>query len=338
MDTTKICVRAAVRDDAAIIAKAVAMDIGDEVALRSYCGGDYMAVLEEIARCESTQYSWQCALVAEVDGVAVGAVVGYDGAQLHSLREGTFAVLRACVGRVPTIVDETEAGEYYLDSVGVLPEFRGLGVGRRLLSEFCDRAFEAGHKRVGLIVDCENPNAERLYASFGFKCVGTRSFFNHQMWHLQRCADEDVFTVVSVEERSGELVDGLVELWEASVRATHHFLCEEDICGIRECVPMALRGVQHLMVAVSGCCEPVAFMGVEEGRLEMLFVSPTHVGMGVGRQLVRYGVENLGVKEVTVNEQNPAAVGFYEHVGFKPYMRTDCDEQGRPFPLIYMSL
>ena len=186
MASPKIITRNATREDAEIIAKAVALAIGDENALQNYCGDEYMAVLAEIARNEATQYSWQYAIVAEVDGAVAGAVVGYDGALLQSLREGTFDVLRRCIGRTPNIVDETEAGEYYLDSVGVLPQYRGLGIGRALVEAFCSKVFAEGHNCVGLIVDFENPNAEKLYTSVGFKRINTRPFFNHQMWHLQR--------------------------------------------------------------------------------------------------------------------------------------------------------
>ena len=186
MESKTIIVRKAVREDAAVIAEAVAMAIGDERALRNYCGEEYMAVLTEIARHEATQYSWQYALVAEVDGVTAGAVVGYDGARLSELREGTFAVLRERMGHIPVVADETEAGEYYLDSVGVLPEFRGYGVGRILIEAFCDKVFAAGCEKVGLIVDCDNYNAEKLYASLGFERVGRKRFFGHDMWHLQR--------------------------------------------------------------------------------------------------------------------------------------------------------
>lgn len=182
----RVNIRPAVPEDAAMIAQAVAIAIGDEVALRAYCGEDYIEVLTEIARREGTQYSWQRALVAEIDGAVAGAVVGYDGAQLGLLREGTFGVLHELVGHTPTIVDETEAGEYYLDSVAVLPEFRGLGIGRKLIEAFCQRAFSEGHQRVGLIVDFENPTAEKLYTSLGFRRIGSRPFFTHQMWHLQR--------------------------------------------------------------------------------------------------------------------------------------------------------
>ena len=185
MKSENIIVREARREDAATIAQAVAMAIGDEMALRAYCGDDYLAVLAEMAAREDTQYSWQNGLIAEVDGLVAGAVVGYDGARLGVLREGTFAVLRELLGRTPTIVDETEVGEYYLDSVAVLPEFRGLGVGRELVAAFCEKAFSEGHERVGLIVDFDNPQAEKLYTSLGFRRINSRPFFTHQMWHLQ---------------------------------------------------------------------------------------------------------------------------------------------------------
>ncbi len=162
------------------------MAVGDQTALCRYCGEEYHTVLTEIAHREHTQYSWQNALVAEVDGVAAGAVVGYDGARLAELREGTLAVIEEFVGSRPTIVDETQAGEYYLDSVGVLPQFRGLGIGRLLVAAFCDEVFDAGHECVGLIVDPQNHCAESLYSSLGFERVGTRVFIGHLMWHLQR--------------------------------------------------------------------------------------------------------------------------------------------------------
>lgn len=184
--SSNIVIRTATADDAPTIAHAVAMAIGDEVALRNYCGDDYLAVLTEVASHKNTQYSWQYALVAEVEGAAAGAVVGYDGARLVELREGTFSVLRENAVSIPTISDETEAGEIYLDSVGVLPEFRGLGVGRKLVAAFCKKAFTEGHERVGLIVDYANPNAEKLYTALGFERVGTKKFFGHQMWHLQK--------------------------------------------------------------------------------------------------------------------------------------------------------
>ena len=63
-----------------------------------------------------------------------------------------------------------------------------------------------------------------------------------------------------------------------------------------------------------------------------------HRGQGYGKALLQYGMERYGVKSLTVNEQNPQAVGFYEYMGFSAYKRTDLDEEGNPYPLLYMKL
>ena len=144
------------------------------------------------------------------------------------------------------------------------------------------------------------------------------------------------FSLQSIEERPDGLIDKLVEIWYASVCASHKFLAESDINEIRECLPNMFVNIQHLIVASDKNGNPLAFMGVEDGMLEMLFVSPTHFGIGIGRKLVEYGIDNLAIERVTVNEQNPDAIGFYEHLGFRRYLRTECDTEGRPFPLIFM--
>ena len=37
-------------------------------------------------------------------------------------------------------------------------------------------------------------------------------------------------------------------------------------------------------------------------------------------------------------EQNPNAKRFYEYLGFKVYKRNERDEQGNPYPILYMRL
>ena len=140
-----------------------------------------------------------------------------------------------------------------------------------------------------------------------------------------------------VLDRNPELIDQLVGVWERSVRATHAFLSEPEVAEIKPFVPQALTGVEALIVAEKDDV-PVGFMGTQNGRLDMLFLDPNVRGQGLGRQMLTYGIEQLGVTELTVNEQNPQAVGFYEHLGFSTYRRTDTDEEGRPYPLLYMRL
>lgn len=144
--------------------------------------------------------------------------------------------------------------------------------------------------------------------------------------------------IVEVANRTPDLINRLLEVWEGSVRATHLFLSDAEIKSIKEYVPQALNGIAHLMIAEDDTNYPVAFMGIEDGTLEMLFISPEERGKGLGKRLIQYGIENYAVELLAVNEQNPQAKRFYEHMGFHVYKRTDLDEQGNPYPLLYMSL
>ena len=142
--------------------------------------------------------------------------------------------------------------------------------------------------------------------------------------------------LAAVKERTPRLIEALTAVWEHSVRATHHFLSESEILRIRAYVPQAVGGVAQLVAAENQAGEPVGFMGVENGRLKMLFLAPEARGCGLGGRLLRCGIEQYGVREVTVNEQNPQAVDFYAHFGFRTYRRTERDEEGGPYPLLYM--
>ncbi|MBO8435124.1 MAG: GNAT family N-acetyltransferase [Tyzzerella sp.] len=143
--------------------------------------------------------------------------------------------------------------------------------------------------------------------------------------------------IFKVDKRSEDLINSLVVVWEKSVRATHLFLSEDEILNIKEYVPQALSGVENLIVAEDNN-NLVGFMGIEKESLEMLFIAPEEFGKGLGKELIKLGIKSYLVKKVAVNEQNPKAKGFYEHMGFKVYKRTEVDEQGNPYPLLYMKL
>ena len=167
MEDKQIVIRPATPDDAAIIAAALTMALGEET-MKMYCGENCQSVLEELA------------------GALAGAMVGYDGARLHELRKPTLRLIEERTGQMfRGVEDETNPDEFYLDSLGVLPEYRNLGIGGRLLTALRDKAFAEGFERAGLLVDTENPKAERLYLSLGFKRVEARHLFGHWMWHLQ---------------------------------------------------------------------------------------------------------------------------------------------------------
>ncbi len=131
-----------------------------------------------------------------------------------------------------------------------------------------------------------------------------------------------------------ENVNELVEVWEASVRATHDFLNQEDIefykCIVRE----ALMKVTLLVSrADNGAIK--GFIGFNPGCIEMLFVHPDWIRKGVGRSLALHAIK-MHCRKVDVNEQNLAARRFYEAMTFKEVGRDAVDSYGKPYPILHM--
>ena len=128
----------------------------------------------------------------------------------------------------------------------------------------------------------------------------------------------------------------LLEVWEASVRATHGFLTEADIEFFRPHILEELFQLDHLLGEREPGGRLVAFLGTQGDKIEALFVHPDRFGRGIGRRFVEHAVTKLGATKVDVNEQNPGAVAFYEKLGFVVEGRPPLDGMGKPFPLLHM--
>jgi putative acetyltransferase len=130
----------------------------------------------------------------------------------------------------------------------------------------------------------------------------------------------------------------VVEVWEASVRATHHFVTEANIQFFKPLVRKALAAMAALACVRDDEGQVAGFIGVACGKVEMLFLAPSYRGQGGGRRLLRYAVTRLGARTVDVNEQNEQAVGFYLRMGFEVVGRSELDGTGKPYPLLHLQL
>jgi len=130
----------------------------------------------------------------------------------------------------------------------------------------------------------------------------------------------------------------LIEVWESSVRATHHFLKEEDLQELKPLILNQYFDAVELKCVKDDKSEIVGFSGVLDGNLEMLFISAKSRFIGLGSLLVHHAINNQQVNKVDVNEQNKEALGFYEHMGFHVVGRSELDGQGKPYPLLHLIL
>ncbi|RYC52737.1 GNAT family N-acetyltransferase [Flagellimonas olearia] len=127
----------------------------------------------------------------------------------------------------------------------------------------------------------------------------------------------------------------VVRVWESSVRATHHFLKEEDIEYFKPLILNTYLDAVELRCMRNDENNILGFLGAAEQNLEMLFIDPEHRGKRIGKSLLDHAMENLNVTKVDVNEQ---AVGFYQHCGFEVIGRSELDSSGKPYPILHMAL
>jgi ribosomal protein S18 acetylase RimI-like enzyme len=182
-----IVIRKAVQSDARSIAAYLFLAMEDIVY--AFIGESVpekgLAFMLHFVEQEQNQYSYENCWVVEDEGKIVAAVNVYNGADLHQLRQPVIEHIKSKYQRDFFPDDETQAGEYYVDTVGVAPTHHGQGIGTRLLQFVIDEYVLQRNQTLGLLVDDTNPGAKRLYIRLGFELVGNRIVFGKKMDHLQ---------------------------------------------------------------------------------------------------------------------------------------------------------
>ena len=158
-------------DDAPFIARVVLAGI-DMLDIDAVLPDEQRAIFEhliKICRMDDTLYSYLNTRIAEIDGNLVGALVAYDGAHYALMREKTFGLVQQTSGMdLSHNAMETGPGEFYLDSMAVLSDYRGMGIGKLLMHDRVDFAFNNGFQKLTLLVDKDKPRLQQYYESEGF--------------------------------------------------------------------------------------------------------------------------------------------------------------------------
>lgn len=144
---------------------------------------------------------------------------------------------------------------------------------------------------------------------------------------------------VKYELATGQDYDELLQVWEASVRSSHHFLTEEDIQYYKPLIRNEyFQAVELYIIRDEQTGHIAAFMGLSNELIEMLFVHPSQQGKGYGNLFIEYALREKNIRKVDVNEQNGQAVHFYQNRGFEVISRDATDGQGKAYPILHMQL
>ncbi|MEM7769883.1 MAG: GNAT family N-acetyltransferase [Cyanobacteria bacterium P01_A01_bin.37] len=165
--------------DVASLVYASAPDLFDPIF-----GRQAIALLTEFVGRSHNDYSHRYISVIEKDEAVLGAVVmlpaeamgeDIDEAAVLNPIQGlrlwfvwTLVLRRILVHKFP-------AGTRYIANLAVRPEFRGQGLGTRLLQHCIEQAKQAGVSALFINVDMKNGRAQRLYESLGFQVIETHT-------------------------------------------------------------------------------------------------------------------------------------------------------------------
>ncbi len=178
----KIEIRPATLDDCLFVARGIGM------ALHIEMPEERLPLVASICEREDVLYSYKNTLIAWDGDTPLGLCLAYDGENYHEIRIRTFALFAAISDKegndmdLENAEDETEAGEYYIDSLAVMPEYRRLGIGRLLMEAQIKRGRQLGFTHFTLLVDPANPNAQKLYSQLGFRYESDCYAFGQIYW------------------------------------------------------------------------------------------------------------------------------------------------------------
>ncbi len=127
-------------------------------------------------------FSYEHVTIAEADGhtAAMALGYGYKEKKKENLHTGYLLFCYhwgAMISKLPTFlsfnssVGQLAKGQFYLSNIAVYPEYRGKGIGRRLMEHVQQQAQQQGYKTMVLDVEKDNNPAISLYKKIGFEII-----------------------------------------------------------------------------------------------------------------------------------------------------------------------
>ena len=129
----------------------------------------------------SSFYSYKNAIVAECDGKAVGMSLSYPS-HFHQITEETKSFLpEDRIEHFRSYYSARIENSLFLNALCVDEQFRGKGIGTRLISLTKKKAKEDGYDILSLIVLADNTDAQRLYQRCGFEIAQQVELKSHEL-------------------------------------------------------------------------------------------------------------------------------------------------------------
>lgn len=242
------------------------------------------------------------------------------------------------------VVTQEGNGVYELKNIAVYPQYQRQGYGKQMIHYLFD--YYKGRSKTMLVGTGDSPLTLSFYEDCGFVYSHRiPNFFTDNYDHPMFEAGKQLVDMIYLRKDFSRVIepaqetdyDELVTLWEASVRSSHHFLTEDDILFYKPLVRNKYFKAVRLYIIRNEQNRIVAFTGLSDDLIEMLFVHPGEQGKRYGKRLIDFALNEKHIRHVDVNEQNEQALRFYLQLGFKITGRDATDPMGKPFPILHMT-
>lgn len=262
-----------------------------------------------------------------------GAFIGQEGIWAVTLKDTQQLI--ASIGIVPDPKREN-------------PQVRMLGYwldepywGKGYMSEAVQAVLNYGFNELQLSLitaNCypHNKRSQQVLKRNGFIYEGT--LHQAELTYNGNIYDHECYYIPNIARPTEQDYDELIQLWEKSVRSTHHFLTEESIQFYKPLIRNHYLPAVELSIIRNSHGKIAAFMGLSDELIEMLFVHPDEQGKGYGKRLIEYAIRQKQIDKVDVNEDNDQALRFYQHLGFEIIGRDETDSMGKPYPILHLQL
>ena len=136
--------------------------------LKNYSSVKIQDILKFVFMSENDRFSYKNCIVCEKEGKIKGFSFSYHYNEVEKMKKFWFneVVKKFNVKQDDSILDYNEVleKEFYLDTLYVFSEYRGEGVGNKLLTNFVN----SSNTLLSLNVAQSNIRARKLYESYGF--------------------------------------------------------------------------------------------------------------------------------------------------------------------------
>ncbi|MGF1515467.1 MAG: GNAT family N-acetyltransferase [Elainellaceae cyanobacterium] len=219
------------------------------------------------------------------------------------------------------------AGSFYIGNLAVAPEYRNRGIGRQLLSQCIA---EANATAVFISVDIDNPRAQKLYESLGFRVTETKTIcllgqaigsrvlsLSSSRVYIRKPAADDLQKLLSLRQRGKAFHAPWVSLSLSKQKCRDYInRCRnKDFEGLLICqaADNEIVGVVNLSQIFYGAFQN-AYLGY---YADVEFAGQGLMAEGVGLAIA-HAFETLKLHrlEANIQPENAASIGLVKRLGF----------------------